>query len=274
MPSPLPRQVRWNLIRSSLSIVIGLPQITVGSAPALSVSWPAQRSLALQPADSPSRLMRPSTPEAPAALLPPPPLRLLPGGAIQFPGGPFIPLWTSAFHGALLTPGYISYRFPMPWTGQDVAGQREQFVVRATSRNQPFKELCGFFGISRTTGYLWVSRYQGLGNLRDLGEQSRRPHQIPNRTPSDIELKVLPATLCSLRQRDVRFENIDSNNWTVVVTMTGASQFSEASSARLVISSPYMALISLGSRLDWCSTTASVPSAFRYTSAFCSMMLV
>src|SRR5512140_78808 len=31
--------------------------------------------------------MRPSTPEAPAALLPPPPLRLLPGGAIQFPGG-------------------------------------------------------------------------------------------------------------------------------------------------------------------------------------------
>src|SRR2546426_12117960 len=43
--------------------------------------------LTLQPADSPSRLMRPSTPEAPAALLPPPPLRLLPGGAIQFPGG-------------------------------------------------------------------------------------------------------------------------------------------------------------------------------------------
>jgi len=68
-------------------IDFGLPQITVGSAPALSVSWPAQRSLALQPADSPSRLMRPSTPEAPAALLPPPPLRLLPGGAIQFPGG-------------------------------------------------------------------------------------------------------------------------------------------------------------------------------------------
>src|ERR1019366_6609045 len=31
--------------------------------------------------------MRPSTPEAPTALLPPPPLRLLPGGAIQFPGG-------------------------------------------------------------------------------------------------------------------------------------------------------------------------------------------
>src|ERR1019366_5889286 len=131
MPSPLPRQVRWNRFAHHCSIDVGLPQITVGSAPALSVSWPAQRSLALQPADLPGRLMRPSTPEAPAASLPSPPLRLLPGGAIQFPGGPFIPLWTSAFHGALLTPGYISYRFPMPWTGQDVAGQREQFVVRA-----------------------------------------------------------------------------------------------------------------------------------------------
>ena len=69
MPSPLPRQARWNRFAHYCSIVVGLPQITVGSAPALSVSWPAQRSLALQlqPTDSPSRLMRPSTPEAPAA---------------------------------------------------------------------------------------------------------------------------------------------------------------------------------------------------------------
>src|SRR5665811_492153 len=87
MPSPLPWQVRWNGFAHYCSIVVGLPQITVGSAPALTVSRPAQRSLALQPADLPGRLMRPSTPEAPTALLPPPPLRLLPGGAIQFPGG-------------------------------------------------------------------------------------------------------------------------------------------------------------------------------------------
>ena len=79
----------------------------------------------------------------------------------------------------------------MPWTGQDIAGQREQFVVRATSRNQPFKEVCGFFGISRTTGYKWVSRYVELGNLRDLKERSRRPHQVPNKTAPDIERKVL-----------------------------------------------------------------------------------
>ena len=100
MPSPLPRQVRWNGFAQYCSIDFGLPQVVGGSAPALIFSRPAQRSLALRPADSPSRLKRPSTPEAPAALLSPPPLRLLPGGAIQFPGGPFIPLWTSTVHGA------------------------------------------------------------------------------------------------------------------------------------------------------------------------------
>jgi transposase len=89
------------------------------------------------------------------------------------------------------TPDYISYRFPMPWTGLDLAKQRAQFVVKATSGDQPFKQLCGFFGISRKTGYHWVRRYEELGALRDLEEQSRRPHQISNRTAPDIELKVL-----------------------------------------------------------------------------------
>ena len=79
----------------------------------------------------------------------------------------------------------------MPWAGQDITERREQFVVRATSRNQPFKEVCGLFGISRTTGYKWVSRYQEVGNLRDLKERSRRPHQVPNKTTPDIEDNVL-----------------------------------------------------------------------------------
>ena len=75
----------------------GLPRISGGSAPALSFSRPAQRSLTLRPACSPSRLKRPSTPKASAASLPPPPLRLLPGGANQFPGGTFTRCETSAF---------------------------------------------------------------------------------------------------------------------------------------------------------------------------------
>ena len=55
MPSPLPRQDRWSY---SLILPIGggLPSIPGGSAPALPVSGPAQRSFSLRPANSPSRL--------------------------------------------------------------------------------------------------------------------------------------------------------------------------------------------------------------------------
>src|SRR6266496_1160128 len=42
-------------VRSSLSIVSGLPREKVGSAPAIVFSRPAQRSLTLRPARSPSR---------------------------------------------------------------------------------------------------------------------------------------------------------------------------------------------------------------------------
>src|SRR5713101_6534536 len=86
-----PGSDRWNGFAHYCSIDFGLPQITVGSAPALTVSWPAQRSLTLRPTDSPSRHLRPSTPEAPTALLSPPPLRLLPGGAIPVPGRVSLP---------------------------------------------------------------------------------------------------------------------------------------------------------------------------------------
>jgi hypothetical protein len=46
-------------IRSYYSISFGLPQLHGGSAPALIVSRPAQRSLTLRPACSPSRLSEP-----------------------------------------------------------------------------------------------------------------------------------------------------------------------------------------------------------------------
>src|SRR5438034_8453998 len=77
------------LVRSYCPINGGPPTKHGVSAPALIVSRPAQRSLhvtACMLAKSPTR---PSTPEAPTASLPSPPLRLLPGGANQFPGGSF-----------------------------------------------------------------------------------------------------------------------------------------------------------------------------------------
>src|SRR5215469_13028603 len=55
MPSPLPRQDRWSY-SLILPIDVGLPSIPGGSAPALPVSGPAQRSPSLRPANSPSHL--------------------------------------------------------------------------------------------------------------------------------------------------------------------------------------------------------------------------
>ena len=59
LPSPLPRQVCWNSIRSYCPINGGPPTKHGGRAPALIVSRPAQRSLALRPACSPSHLSDP-----------------------------------------------------------------------------------------------------------------------------------------------------------------------------------------------------------------------
>src|SRR5216684_6185045 len=75
-------------VRSYFSIAIRLPFTRDRSAPALPVSGPAQRSLRYGlHARRVAIATRPSTSKASAALLPPLLLRLLPGGANQFPGG-------------------------------------------------------------------------------------------------------------------------------------------------------------------------------------------
>src|SRR2546426_3555892 len=97
MPSPLPRQDRWNLRPSPDYSWVSSCIISFVACSAFT------RVTTYRLAKSP---MRPSTPEAPAALLPPPPLRLLPGGAIQFPGGFISRCGPAPFHGAPQTPGY------------------------------------------------------------------------------------------------------------------------------------------------------------------------
>jgi transposase len=51
----------------------------------------------------------------------------------------------------------------MPWKTMDVREQRVKFVVTASRQEQPFRQLCQEFGISRPTGYAWLSRYQRQG---------------------------------------------------------------------------------------------------------------
>lgn len=76
----------------------------------------------------------------------------------------------------------------MPWKEMTVMNQRKEFVEAAALKQKPFSELCADYGISRKTGYKWVNRdSQG----QQLCDQSRRPKNIPTKTPDSIEQKIL-----------------------------------------------------------------------------------
>ena len=72
----------------------------------------------------------------------------------------------------------------MPWSQVTVKDQREEFVRLASQAGVNISELCRRNGISRKTGYKWLSR-------DDLEDRTRRPHSSPGRTPAQLEAQVL-----------------------------------------------------------------------------------
>ena len=87
--------------RSSISIDCGLPCVTVRSAPAIVFSGPAQRSLMLWPARSPSRLATLYI-ESSDSFVASAAASIATGWSEPVPGRELHPLKSSAFHGALL----------------------------------------------------------------------------------------------------------------------------------------------------------------------------
>ena len=79
----------------------------------------------------------------------------------------------------------------MPWKVTNVLEQRISFVVRALHGQGSMTALCQEFGISRQTGYKWLKRHREIGSFAQLQERSRRPHKGPNRTPAEIEERVI-----------------------------------------------------------------------------------
>ena len=78
----------------------------------------------------------------------------------------------------------------MPWMECDRMSLREEFVLLATADDRNVAELCRRFGISRKTGYKWLSRYNADGRS-GLGDRSRRPHHCPDQTPPNVQRAVL-----------------------------------------------------------------------------------
>jgi transposase InsO family protein len=78
----------------------------------------------------------------------------------------------------------------MPWQPQAVMDIKQEFVMLASVAGANRRELCRRFGISPTTGYALLKRYdqEGPHALKPL---SRRPHTSPGHTDPVLEQQVL-----------------------------------------------------------------------------------
>lgn len=99
----------------------------------------------------------------------------------------------------------------MPWAVCSVVMERRRFCEAATRAGANVSACCRFFGISRKTGYKWLSRYRsGEGGV--LEDRSSRPHRSPGRVGSDVEARIVvlkqtypfwgPRKLCRLLDHD------------------------------------------------------------------------
>jgi transposase InsO family protein len=63
-------------------------------------------------------------------------------------------------------------------------------VRRVLEEQRPVAHVVAELGVSRTTGYKWVERFQREG-LAGLGDRSSRAHRCPHRTSAEAEAAVI-----------------------------------------------------------------------------------
>lgn len=78
----------------------------------------------------------------------------------------------------------------MGWKEGDRVSERREFCRLRESGDLTMSELCRRFGVSRKTGYKWLSRRDEHGD-EGLNDQSRRPHRSPGKTSDSIESEVV-----------------------------------------------------------------------------------
>jgi transposase InsO family protein len=78
----------------------------------------------------------------------------------------------------------------MPFKESSIVSQREEFCRLALSPGSNVRELCRLFGVGHTAAYKWLGRYEREGSA-GLVDRSRRPVRSPDRTPAEIEERVL-----------------------------------------------------------------------------------
>lgn len=78
----------------------------------------------------------------------------------------------------------------MPWKEVRPMDQKVLFIADCIRGGRTFTETCDMYGISRKTGYKWLSRYRSEG-LDALQERSRKPRTNSNQTPYAIRKAII-----------------------------------------------------------------------------------
>jgi transposase InsO family protein len=82
----------------------------------------------------------------------------------------------------------------MPWEVRTLETHREEFAMLARAEGSNISDLCRRFGISRKTGYKWLSRGHGspeASGASPYADRSRRPLSSPGRSEAGIEALVV-----------------------------------------------------------------------------------
>lgn len=78
----------------------------------------------------------------------------------------------------------------MPWKVETTVDLRREFVELCVAEGANISELCRRFGVSRKTGYKWLSRHRASG-VAGLQDESRRPLHSPSQTEASMESAVV-----------------------------------------------------------------------------------
>ena len=78
----------------------------------------------------------------------------------------------------------------MPWSETSRMEERARFVLEALEGRFTMSELCYRYGISRKTGYKWITRYHGAG-VPGCEDLPRAPRRHPNATDPRIAARVI-----------------------------------------------------------------------------------
>lgn len=77
----------------------------------------------------------------------------------------------------------------MPWQERSIMAARQEFVAFASQEGASITALCDQYGISRKTGYKWLTR--AAAGDRALTDHSRRPRSFPTQTSSAMEARIV-----------------------------------------------------------------------------------